>query len=320
MAVPANTFKTYEAKGIREQLSNVIYNIAPEDVPFMSNAGRGPKAENTFFEWQTDDLAAASTSNAQLEGDDANVLAATPTVRLGNYTQIATKAISVSGSEEEVNKAGRKSELAYQISKRAAELKRDQEAGLLERANVANAGAAGTARVTAGILAFVKTNVDKEATGVNPVYTNVPNNARTDGVLRSVTEAMLKNVIQLAWTQGGKPDTIMVGGTIKQAMSAFSGIATKTYQMTQAKTAAIIGAADVYVSDFGTFVIVPNRFQRTRDVHVLDFDLISLRYLRPYRVFPLAKTGDSEKREMLAEYGLQVNQEKGLGLIADVQP
>jgi hypothetical protein len=319
MAVPANTFKTYEAKGIREQLSNVIYNIAPEDVPFMSNAGRGPKAENTLFEWQTDDLAAADTANAQLEGDDANVLAATPTVRLSNSQQISTKAISISGTEEEVNKAGRKSELAYQITKRAAELKRDQESILLANQG-ANAGAAGTARKTGALLAFVKTNVDKHATGVNPVYTNYPSDVRTDGTLRSVTEAMLKNVIQLSWAQGGKPDTIMVGGTIKQAMSAFAGIATKTYQMTQAKTAAIIGAADVYVSDFGTFVIVPNRFQRTRDVHVLDFDLVSLRHLRPYRVFPLAKTGDSEKREMLVEYGLQVNQEKGIGLIADVQP
>jgi hypothetical protein len=319
MAVPANTYKTYESKGNREQLSDVIYNIAPEDVPFLSNAGRGPKAESTFFEWQTDDLAAADTANAQLEGDDATILAATPTVRLGNYQQISTKAVSVSGTEEEVNKAGRKSELAYQVSKRASELKRDQEAILLSN-QAANAGAAGTARKTGSLLAFVKTNVDKEATGANPVYTNVPNATRTDGALRSVTEAMLKNVIQLSWAQGGKPDTIMVGGTIKQAMSAFAGIATKTYQMTQAKTASIIGAADVYVSDFGTFVIVPNRFQRTRDVHVLDFELMSVRYLRPYRIFNLAKTGDSDKKQMLAEYGLQVNQEKGIGLIADVQP
>lgn len=319
MAVPANTYKTYESKGNREQLSDVIYNIAPEDVPFLSNAGRGPKAESTFFEWQTDDLAAADTANAQLEGDDATILAAVPTVRLGNYQQISTKAVSVSGTEEEVNKAGRKSELAYQVSKRASELKRDQESILLAN-QAANAGAAGVARKTGSLLAFVKTNVDKEATGANPVYTNVPNATRTDGALRSVTEAMLKNVIQLSWSQGGKPDTIMVGGTIKQAMSAFAGIATKTYQMTQAKTASIIGAADVYVSDFGTFVIVPNRFQRTRDVHVLDFELVSVRYLRPYRIFNLAKTGDSDKKQMLAEYGLQVNQEKGIGLIADVQP
>lgn len=319
MSVPANTYKTYESKGNREQLSDVIYQISPEDVPFLSNAGRGPKAEATLFEWQTDELAAASTSNAQLEGDDATILAAVPTVRIGNHAQISTKAVSVSGTEEEINKAGRKSEMALQVAKRAAELKRDQEAILLSN-QAANAGAAGTARATGSLLAFVKTNVDKDAGGANPSYTSLPNATRTDGTLRSVTEAMLKNVIQLSWAQGGKPDTIMVGGTIKQAMSAFSGIATKTFQMTQAKTASIIGAADVYVSDFGTFVIVPNRFQRTRDVHVLDFELVSVRYLRPYRIFNLAKTGDSDKKQMLAEYGLQVNQEKGIGLVADVQP
>lgn len=319
MAIVANTATTYVAKGIREQLSNVIYNISPEETPFISNAGGGPKLENTFFEWQTDSLAAAATNNQQLEADDIAAFDAIQyTVRMGAHAQISRKTVIVGGTEEEVNKAGRKSELAYQVSKKGAELKRDMEAGLLLPANVDVAGAAATARVTAGIGAYIKTNVDFGAGGVNPVYTTLANNARTDGTTRAFTEAQLKNVIQLQWAQGGKSDTVMVGGTQKQAASAFAGIATKTYQMTQAKTASIIGAADVYVSDFGTFVIVPNRFQRSRDAWVLDFDLIEVRYLREFRVIPLAKTGDAEKRMLLAEFGLQVNQEAGLGLVADL--
>lgn len=318
MATIATTYQTYQIKGIREQLSNLIYNIAPTDTPFMSNAGTGDKLENTFFEWQTDDLAAAVATNAQIEGDDVTTFeAATPTVRMGNYTQISRKEVIISDTAEVVNKAGRKSELAYQVSKRGSEIKRDIEKKLLAN-KAAVAGAAGTARETASILAFIKTNVDKAAGGVNPVYTTLPNDVRTDGTPRAFTETMLKNAVQLQWNEGGKADTILVNGSQKVAISAFAGIATATFNQSTAKPSTIIGAADVYVSDFGTLYVVADRFMRSTDALILDFDLISLRYLRPFKTVPLAKTGDAEKRMLLAEFGLQVNQEKGLALVTDL--
>ena len=125
MAAITNTYTRFDAKGVREDLSNVIYQISPEETPFMSNVGR-ENVSNTFFEWQTDDLAAASTTNAQIEGDDiTSFTAVTATVRLGNYTQISRKDVIIAGTLEAVDKAGRRSELSYQMAKKSAEIKRD---------------------------------------------------------------------------------------------------------------------------------------------------------------------------------------------------
>jgi hypothetical protein len=171
------------------------------------------------------------------------------------------------------------------------------------------------------MTAWVKTNTDKGATGVDPNWTSgVPlaANVRTDGTQRAFTETILKNVIQLAWIAGGEPDTVMVGATNKQVASGFSGVATKTFYQNKVTTTAIIGAADVYVSDYGTLSIVPNRFQRARDAWVLNFDLISVAYLRPFKTVDLAQTGDAQKKMLLAEYTLQVKNEAGLGLCADL--
>lgn len=317
MAVPSNTFQTYANVGIREELSDAIYNISPEETPYMSNAGRD-RVANTFFEYQQDELAAVDTDNAAVEGDDDTTEASTPPVRVGAHVQIFKKSFRVSGTNEAVRKAGRKSDLAYQKAKKSAELKRDIEAALLSN-TATSAGSASTARYLAGLGAWVKTCVDKASDGTNPVYTSQPTDPRNDGTLRSITEAMLKNVMQLSWQEGGKTSTLMVGGTVKQTVSGFAGIATKTIQQTAAKAAAIIGAADVYVGDFGTLSVVPNRFQRTRDAWLLDFELVDVVYLRTFKDEELAKTGDSTRRMLIAELGHKVKQEAGLGLVADIQ-
>lgn len=320
MSIVANTFQTYQAKGNREDLANVIYNIDPVDTPFISNAGRG-KASNTYFEWQTDVLASAVSTNQHIEGDDITSFdAVTPTVRMGNYTQISRATVIIAGSQEAMDKAGRKSEIAYQISKKSAELKRDMEKSLLEN-QAAAAGTTSTARVTGSLSAFIKTNtnINTTDTGANPTYTTVPNDTRTDAsATRTFTETLLKDVVQQCWASGAKLDTLMVGGTQKQVVSTFSGIATKTLYQTAAKQAAIIGAADVYVSDFGTLSVVPNRFQRARDAFLIDWEYVSVDYLRPFMDVPLAKTGDAEKRMLLVEYGLRVKNEKALGIVADI--
>jgi len=317
MAIVSNTFTTYSAKGIREDLSNVITNIAPEETPFQSNIGR-ETISNTLFEWQTDTLADAA-ANAQLEGDDvASFDSVTATVRLTNYAQISRKTIILSNTEEVVNKAGRRSELAYQIAKRGSELKRDQEFIFLN-GGIAVAGNTTTARVTASLGAFVKTNVDKASDGTNPSYTTLPNSARTDGTVRTFTETILKNVIQKVWTAGGTPKILMTGPVNKQRVSGFSGIASSRYNINGGdKPATLIGAVDLYVSDFGQVAVIANRFQRERDAWVIDPDYAKMTVLRPYQQVELAKTGDAEKRMLLIEYGLKVLAENAHGLAADL--
>ena len=317
MTIVTNTFTTFDAKGIREDLSNIITNIAPEETPYMSNIGR-ESISNSLFEWQTDTLAAAA-ANKQLEGDDVSSFdAVVATVRLQNYAQISRKTIVLSATEEVVNKAGRRSELSYQIAKRGSELKRDQEFTMLNGA-VAAAGNTTTARGTASLGAFVKTNVDMQTNGTNPSYTTLPNSARTDGNVRTFTETILKNVIQQVWAAGGTPKILMTGPVNKQRVSGFAGIASSRFNIDGGvKPATIIGAADVYVSDFGNVQVVPNRFQRERDAWVIDPEYAKMTTLRPYQQVELAKTGDAEKRMLIVEFGHKVLAENAHGLAADL--
>lgn len=318
MAIVAGTALRYTSIGERESLSDVIYDISPEDVPFMSAIGRGPACAQTLEEWQTDALGAVDLANAHLEGDEATFATPAETVRIGNYTQISRKTLIISGTREATRKAGRKSDRAYMMAQKASELKRDMESILLSN-QAAVAGSSVVARKLASLAAFVKTNVSKGVGGVDPVYTSgVPLAARTDGTQRAFTETILKNIIQLAWSQGGSPRILSVGPFNKTVVSGFAGIATRTVDVTKAQPTMITAAADVYVSDFGTIRVTPNRFQRERDAWLLDPSLCSLRYLRPFGTSKLAKTGDADKEMLLGEYTLQVNQEKGLALAADL--
>jgi hypothetical protein len=322
-----NTYTPFDAKGIREDLSDAIYNISPKDTPFMSNIKKGQAAQ-TFFEWQIDSLAAAVTTNAQLDGDDVSSYdAANPTTRVGNYTQISRKTVIVSGTLEAVDKAGRKSELAYQLAKKSAELKRDIEATMLSNQG-ASAGAIGAARKTGSFIAWLKTNCASTAntfdasspnTDTNaPVYTNIPTAGRTDGTQGAFTETMVSKAMVGAYTQGGKPEMLMVGPANKRVFSTFSGVATKTFYQSAVEETAVIGSADVYVSDFGILAVVPNRFQRNRDAFLIDPEFAAMIFLRPFMTEPLAKTGDAEKRMVIVEWGLKVHNEAAHAAIFDL--
>jgi hypothetical protein len=317
MAIVTNTFTTFDAKGIREDLSNIITNISPEEVPYQSNIGR-ESISNSLFEWQTDELAAAA-ANKQIEGDDVSSFdAVVATVRLQNYAQISRKTMVLSATEEVVNKAGRRSEMAYQTAKKSMELKRDQEFTLLNGA-VAAAGSTSVARGTASLGAFIKTNVDMQTNGVNPSYTTLPNSARTDGNVRTFTETILKNVIQKVWASGGTPKILMCGPVNKQRVSGFSGIASSRFNINGGeKPATLIGAVDIYVSDFGNVSVIANRFQRERDAWVLDPEYAKMAVLRPYQKIDLAKSGDADKAMVLIEYGHKVLTETAHGLAADL--
>ena len=320
MSAITNTYQTYQAKGLREDLTELISNISPKETPFMTAIGSGGRAKAVLHEWQTDALAAAVTTNAQIEGDDVtSFTAADPTVRLGNYAQISRKDVIVSGTMEAVDKAGRDSEMAYQTAKRAAELKRDMESTILSN-QAASAGNSTTARTTAGLLAFLKTNINYNTSdGVNPSYTTLPNDDRTDGTLRTFTEVMLKDAISQAWTSGAEPSLVFVNSELKVVISGFDGEYAKTYDTSRVKPGAIIAAADVYVSDFGTMSVMPDRFQRQRDCFIIDPAYASVVYLRPFKTVPLAKTGDAEKKILLVEWLLKVNNEKAHAAVLDLQ-
>lgn len=322
MAVINNTFQTYQTKGIRESLSDIISNISPTETPISTNAGQGPNPKNTFYEWQTDILTAVNTANAQVEGDDISTFdPVVPTVRVGAHTQISRKTLIIADTQEEVTKAGRKSDWAYEIAKKGKEFKRDVE-GMITANNGDSAGSASTARVSPTLLSYIQTNTDFGATGANP-SAPAPTYAgtRTDGTLRTWTETILKSIISKGYASGMKVDgaTLVLPPALKQETSAFAGIATKTFYQSAAKEAAIIGAADVYVSDFGVISIITDLFMRVRDGLLLDFDLIKFRDLRPYRTVDLAKTGDATKKLLVREWSLQVLNEAGLAGAFDLQ-
>jgi hypothetical protein len=320
MGQVSGTYTKYDAKGLREDLSDVIYNISPTEVPFMSGAGR-EKVSNTLFEWQVDSLTDAVSDNRQIEGDDAAFSTPAATLRAGNYQNISRKTLILSGTLEAVHKAGRKSELAFQMAKRGQELKRDMEKASLE--NIAgDAGTTAGARATAGLPAWIFTNDDVGTSGANDYAgSGVPSAARTDGTQRAFTETILKAVAQSVWVAGGSLDVVMAGPVNRSKISAnMTGIATRNFDISNApaKPTASIASVDVYVTDWGVLRIVPNRFQRERDVFFIDFDYVSFAYLRPFKVEKLAKSGDAEKRQLIVEWGLKVKNEAALGFAADL--
>jgi hypothetical protein len=319
MAQLATTFSTYDAKGIREDLSDLISDISPTETPFQSNIG-SESTGNTFFEWQTDSLAAAVATNAQIEGDDLGntYTALTATTRLGNRAQILRKDFLISRTEQVVRKAGRSDERGYQAAKAAKELKRDWESSLLAN-NASVAGDDTTAAETGGLVAFIKTNVSSSATNsVDPVWSTEPTGARSDGTTRAFTEPILKSVVKLVWDNGGDPSILMVGSFNKQAVSSFAGIAAQRFMAPGSGQSTIIGAADLYIGDFGELSIVPNRFQRDRDGLIIDPSRARVRVLDGYTLHEMAKTGDGDKFMLTYEAGLQVDNEKAFGLAADL--
>ena len=305
MAAPTNTFLTTAAIGNREDLSDAIYRISPTQTPVLNMASKS-KATNTLHEWQVQELATAA-DNAQVEGDNASAKTVTPTVRLTNRTQIATKTVVVSGTQQSMNPAGRKDELAYQLALASAEIKRDMELGLTQNDVLAT-----SPRKSRGLRGWVVDNVNNNG-GTLASYT--ANTGYTAGTQRAFTEAQVKDVLQKIYTAGGEPDTIMMPPTAKQTFSGFTGNSTR---MDKSEDAKLYASVDFYVSDFGTLQAVPNRFMAVRDVFLLQADKMAVAYLRPFQTIELAKTGDAEQREIIVEYCLEVRAPKAHGAVYDI--
>ena len=288
----ATAFKTYDATAIREDLSDVIYDISPTDTPFMSSiAGKG-SVSNTLFEWQTEALASAVINNYHVEGADAGTAATTVTARVTNQTQISKKVVEVSGSHEAVNNAGKKSELAHQLAKASKELKRDMEGSLLAN-NAAAAGNATTARETRGAAHWITTNVT---------------DAGTSSTHAAMVEADVLAAAEAVWTAGGEASTILLGATNKKLITAMSGRADAIRSVAD-NNMTIQNSVDVYVSDFGTYNIVMDRFCDQDYVYFLDHDMWSVDYLRDFQTVDIARAGDGEKKMLLVEYGLRCGNE-----------
>ena len=313
------TYTAFTATGLREDLADVIYDISPQDTPIMSSIGK-TKAAAVNHEWLKDSLAAATTANAAVEGADATAATLTPTTRVGNYTQIVSKTIQVSGTLEAVNKAGRKSEKAYQLAKASAELKRDIET-IISANQAKSAGNLSTARKMGSLLSYITTNTNKGAgtttAGGDPVGDG--STARTDAdTTRTFTETFLKDVVQQVFSEGGTPTLLVVPPALKQVVSGFTGLSQHRYNSNASGQVTILAGADLYQSDFGVVQIVPNRFMRSRDALVLDPEYAALAYLRPFQTNDLAMTGDSEKTQILAELTLEVKNEAAHGGVFDL--
>ena len=311
------TYQTYTAIGMREDLSDVIYNISPTDTPFMSTIGK-TKATAVYHEWQTDSLAAAGL-NVAVEGATASDATMSPTTRVGNRCQISQKTIKISNTLNAVDKAGRKSEKAYQLAKASAEIKRDMELTLLSN-QVATNGNSSTARALGGLQAWINTTYSG---GTSGVAGSGGTTARTNGTNRTFTEAFLQTAVRGVYTAGGNPKILMVTPAHKQTVSAFAGIAAQRYMAPSNAPTTIIGAADVYLSDFGTLSVVPSRYMNSTNsaddvAFVLDPDMAAVAYLRPFQTNELAVTGDAESTQLLAEFTLEVKNEAAHGIIADL--
>ena len=313
MAQPTGVYVSYSSIGLREDLENVIYDITPTETPFMSMGSR-EDAIAVNHEWQTDALAAAVATNYNEEG--STLVAAEPaaTTRLGNICQISLKTTLVSGTLDAVSKAGRKQELAYQMTKRSKELKRDMEKSLLNNQAKTAMAADSTVRKLGGLPNYVATNVSQAGSGAGNGAT------RTDGTQRTFTETLLKATILTAYNNGADCKYLMMAPAKKQIFSTFVGVggASGVSNYIDATDQRIIGGMDIYVSDFGELAVVPNRFQRARDVWILDPEYYGVAYLRPFAQKEVASTSDGEQRAIITEFTLVVKNEKALGAVYDL--
>ena len=313
MAQPTNLYDTYDTTGIREDLVDVIYNISPEDTPILSAIPR-TTAKSTKHEWQLDSLATPA-ANKVIEGDDATVDAMSATTRAFNFTQISDKVIAVSGTQGAVDAAGRADEMAYQIAKKSKELKKDMEFALIED-QVQAVGSATAARALGSIPTWIATNGDAGTSGT--LSTGSGTDSPGSGTDRDLTETILKTVIKEVYESGGEMDMFVVPPSVKQTVSGFNA---NTTRFGQAETKVEFAAIDVYSSDFGDLQVVPNRVMATTDdksCFLIQRDMMATAYLRDFQIQDLAKTGDSEKKQLLVEYTLEVRNEAAHGIILDI--
>lgn len=326
MAQTANTFETYDAVGNREELADKIWMITPDETPFTSLIGR-KSVESVHPEWQTDVLATPVTTNNQPEGNDWSYDAIVPTVRVGNYCQISEKSAIVSRTQNNTSKAGRKVEIAREVTKKSRELKTDMEVTMLSnQAASAGSGNGATNRQSAGFRAWIATNDNMDAGGSSGTFSNGIQGAATNGTQRAFTKAILDSVILSTYNAGGNPDIFMCSPYVKTVFSRIlddADVVPLRKEVTKGQ-ATIVAAADTYLSDFGLITVVPNRQMAragaavARNAFLIDPTMVTMGVFDDIMVNTPAKTGDTEKRVINVEYTLVVNNEAAHGCAADL--
>ena len=311
MAIPTNAYtRVTAATNVREDLIDKITMTNPEQTPVISASGKAT-AENTYHEWQRDSLRAANKDNAALDGDDAAASAKTPPSRVANTCQIFQDTIQVSGRAEKVKKAGMKSAMAYYKAKAYKEIQRDMEAAVVS-ANLAVADNGTLAGKLAGLGRLIYTNALHGGAGATPAHTSgAATTAITAGTNRTFTEALLKTAVQAAYVASGEaPDKVFMSPAHKTLFSAFTGNALNRIDNSGTKQMAVVSGADVYLSDFGKMSIVPHYLMAGSDMVLgLNTDYIDVAYLRGFNSTPLAKTGDSEREQVMVDATLRVTSE-----------
>jgi len=335
MAIASDTALTYSGVEIREDLSDVIYNIAPMDTPFMSGCAK-TKADNTLYQWQTDSITAGA-ANRVIEGDDSPAAVTSPQpTKLQNYCQISRYVLQTSGTDQVVNYAGRGKAQAYQLAKAGKRMKRDMEVMLTS--NTARVvGSATLARATAGAQTWFPTAcwVDGGTGGSAAAATGDGTDTRTNATSTvAATEVNIKATIKKAYDNGGQPDMIIVPALVKQTISGLASVGSGSVslgipprnQVSGSGGATAVAAVDVYVSDFGTFKIVPDRNLAAdgpgsvaATCFFMDMDYWAISWLRPFHTVELAKQGDSVKSMLIAEYGLVSRNSASSAILASVK-
>lgn len=318
------------AKGIRESLADFIDHTSAEDVPIYTMASKG-KIQNTFEEWQTDVVAAANKDNAIVEGADATYPTPTATTRLGNYVQTARKDFKIAAMLDIVKKAGRSTETKYQSLMQGIALKTDVEAALCQN-NAAVAPATGTAGKSASLETFAwAINNTASATGAHGtgapngsttvVAAGAPTTAPVDAsATRALSEAMVKATLSDGYSKGARYKMAVMGPVQKQAFSALAGLAStrNNFSTMKGKQGVILGAADVYVSDFGDVALVPSQFMRSKTILFIDPEGLEVKMGRRFAEEELAKTGDAEGRQIVTDFTLVVRNPRRIAKITDL--
>lgn len=317
MAQPSGTVATYDAIGNREDLSDSIWDVSPSETPVLS-AIKKTKAKGTNHEWQEDSLAAAA-DNAHVEGDDASPADPAATTRLGNYTQILKKHAVVTGTQEAVDKAGRKSEMAFQVAKRMKEIKLDLERAMLDNGvangvgNIKVAGNNTTAREMGTLSTYLTSNVSVGSTGAAASGNGA--GLMTTGTDRDLTEAILASALSTAYTNGANPTMLVVSPTNKTVVGDFTAGGATRYVSTDEKK--LVTSIDVYEGDFHTLKVVPCRQLVGDNVYCIDPSYLAYAELRSLSAKNLAVTGDSMRKEITMEGTLEVCTEAAHVVIAD---
>lgn len=322
MAVPSNTIQAVARVGVREDLSDKINELFPDDCPFQAAIGK-EKASQVYHEWQTDSLTAASAQNKTIQGDDLANEARANTTRQGNYSQIMKKVVGASTTMEATKTAGRASELARELMKAGRELKTDAEMRFCGN-YAAVAPAAGTAGESAGALAFMTTNSVLGVAGApaQPIYSGgglsgAPTTAAVNGTARTFTETLLKSLVKSIWDAGGNPKMAIMSMSHKQIAGGFAGLASQRRETGDSRIT-IVAGADIYVSDAGATQFVPSRFCSTRDVMVIDPEYWAVAELDSLKVIDLAKTGLATRKAMYQEVSLVSRNQAASGVIRDL--